>query len=248
MIIEKIKSSNGYRAKCECDWCGKGFEKQYYSAKRSSKQFCSMGCIGKWKSKYHSGKNSSIYGRKYSEEHRRNISEVKKGRKLSEETKSKISETLKGRMAGEKNPMYGKTFTEEHRRKLSESLLGNKRTLGFKHSEDAKKNMSEAQKRIDRVGKKNPMWNGGIKIHNGYVQIYKPNHPNTDVKGYVLEHRLVMEEHLGRYLRPEEVVHHENGITDDNRIENLRLFKNESAHTGYHNKLRTKKKQKLNIG
>ena len=78
---------------------------------------------------------------------------------------------------------------------------------------------------IHRSGENNPRWNGGRRIRTGgYVSLMAKDHPNADYGGYVVEHRLVMEEKIGRYLTKEENVHHLNGIRDDNRIENLELW------------------------
>jgi len=78
---------------------------------------------------------------------------------------------------------------------------------------------------IIRRGPKAGYWKGGRYKDNasGYVWVFNPNHPSCTKKGYVLEHRLVMEKFMGRHLRPNEIVHHKNKMKDDNRIENLEV-------------------------
>lgn len=78
----------------------------------------------------------------------------------------------------------------------------------------------------NRVGKDRWNWKGGrTKDTMGYILSNARNHPRArGNKGYVLEHILIMEKHLGRPLRKEETIHHKNGIRDDNRIENLELW------------------------
>jgi len=63
--------------------------------------------------------------------------------------------------------------------------------------------------------------NGKPKTSEGYIRVKQSNHPFADHHGYVLEHRLIMEQHLGRILDRKEFVHHLNGIRNDNRITNL---------------------------
>ena len=118
-----------------------------------------------------------------------------------------------------------KGLLQRYKWRHSNSLFKIGHTLGFQKGEKSW-----------MYGKKPPNYKGGHVNTQGYVMIFKPNHPNANNVGYVREHRLVMEEYLGRYLNNDEVVHHINGNKSDNRIENLELM-TKLEHDKYHTKL-----------
>ncbi len=78
------------------------------------------------------------------------------------------------------------------------------------------------------------MWNIEKIVSKGsYTYAVVTEHPKATVNGYVLEHRIIMENYLERLLDEEEVVHHCNGNRKDNDIENLELYIN-SEHVKLH--------------
>lgn len=81
-------------------------------------------------------------------------------------------------------------------------------------------------------GERHNHWRGGVKMSKGYRMVQHPNGAldKNNRRVYILEHRLVMEQYLGRPLLRDEVVHHKNNDILDNRIENLGLFVNNADH------------------
>jgi hypothetical protein len=83
-------------------------------------------------------------------------------------------------------------------------------------------------------GPRNPRWKGWTTLSPGYVLVKAPTgHPRTDHRGYVKRAVLVLEEKLGRYLTPDEHVHHRNHEVADDRPENLEAL-NAYEHSRLH--------------
>jgi hypothetical protein len=79
---------------------------------------------------------------------------------------------------------------------------------------------------------RHPGWKGGKMLTtHGYVLTKVFNRKNHDKKGYMLEHRVIMEDKIGRPLNKWEQVNHLNGIRTDNRPENLELVQ-KNRHYG----------------
>ena len=69
------------------------------------------------------------------------------------------------------------------------------------------------------------MWNIEKTVNKGdYLYAVVKGHPGASKYGYILYHRVVMQNHLGRLLMANEVVHHIDGNKFNNDISNLELM------------------------
>lgn len=85
----------------------------------------------------------------------------------------------------------------------------------------------------DTTGSNNPRWKGGRIKCGDRTMIKKPEHHRANCRGYVYEYVLIAEEKIGRSLHTDEIIHHINGNSNDNRPENLEVT-TQKAHTENH--------------
>lgn len=133
-----------------------------------------------------------------------------------------IGEIQKGKDIG-KTPKYGKYIW------LACVSCGTERWVELRYNRPRRARCHPCANKIrpHARGDRHPCWTGGRhKTKEGYIEILlQPDdffYPMVDARGYVREHRLVIAKQLGRCLHRWEVVHHFNGVKDDNRPNNLR--------------------------
>jgi len=107
--------------------------------------------------------------------------------------------------------------------------------------------------RISILGNKNPNWKNGIKIVQGYVYLYQPNHPFAK-KNYVKRANLKYESKINKikfskwleygcvkkypkksiFLQKGQIIHHRDRNRENDIMSNLKFFKSRSDHQKYH--------------
>lgn len=105
-------------------------------------------------------------------------------------------------------------------------------TTGIRVRQFLKRNGADRHFPTTQKGPKCHRWKGGVVVNkDGYREIMSRGHPHAKKHThYMLEHRLVMEKMIGRYLLPNEVVHHKDGNKLNNSPENLQLFSENAEH------------------
>jgi len=134
---------------CICMECGKDFKVKPYTIKQGKGKFCCKDCWYAWKSKNVVGENNPNYGKRWSEEKKKEFAESR---------------------MGESNPFFGGMVSEDHRRKLKSIRMGKSLSddtkkkisdshIGLKASDITKYKMS-----ISHAGDKCSRWKGGISF------------------------------------------------------------------------------------
>lgn len=140
----------------------------------------------------------------------------KSHRPVSKKTRKLFSNRMKGNKYG-----FQKGKAPWNKNKINHWIRGNKNC------------------NFGKFGENHPCWKGGIRLKpNGRWALYLPLHPFANKDGYIYRNRFVIEQILGRYLLPTEVVHHINFDKTDDHPNNLQLFSSNREHLHFHKSLK----------
>jgi hypothetical protein len=169
-----------------------------------------------------------------------------------------VSKNTEGKNNG--NYKHGKTIHNEcidchieidHRASRCNKCKGKIQSKSRKGTKLSKKTKELIGKRSKEKFTKSYMqkirnrFQGNKKITNGYILIKDYNHPHRNWANDIMEHRLVVEKVLGRYLTKKECVHHIDMTRNNNSPSNLYLCKNKSENLKIHASLNKLVKQLL---
>ncbi len=149
-----------------------------------------------------------------------------KGSKMTLESRIKMKEA---KLSNPTRYWLGKKRSKITCKKIS---IANKGRLTWNKGKKGLQHHTEEWKRKRSIIQKGKSFKKKI-IQEGYIFILNWNHPFHSKKGYIREHRLIVEKQIGRYLLPSEKTHHR-GKKDDNRPHMLMAFTCESAHQRFH--------------
>jgi hypothetical protein len=203
----------------ECERCGKRFIT--YATHRKQQRFCSPECIHEARQRrkqFNCTRCGAVVERRAARDKRTTSDNVFCSRQCHYAWQRE--ETDRIQKSSPPCPTCGKLFEQRSR------YPSQRKTYCSRECAVRDPNGSQMLGHAKTRRENSYRWKGGAVIRRGYCLRFVPEHPDCqgNTRQYVLEHRLVMEEHLGRYLTKQERVHHKNGDTLDNRIENLELW------------------------
>jgi len=133
------------------------------------------------------------------------------------------------------NERLSATEIAEQLKEFSPTIVGvlKRYHIPMRAKSEAIKLAFQRGRKIRPIAERNPNWSGGIIERSGYRLLWKPDYVGARKSGYVAEHRYIWEKAHG--LLPQSwVIHHLNGIKNDNRLENLIALPTKFHPSGRH--------------
>jgi len=241
--LAKLKYHDWIQVECKCEQCGKIFKRSFCEVKGHVHLFHNKECQYKWmrnngrldgkehppnwKGGKYKDKQGYVQVYVFKHPHADSMGYVKEHRLVMEK---KLGRYLKkDEVVHHKN-----SVRDDNRIENLELCVRGKRShppgASIIDVQKLKKEGRKVEINLDGKGKFERKVGIGrkkkqkrVRQPDGYITIYAPKHPCGAPSWQIAEHRLVVEKHLGRFLESWELVHHCNGIKDDNRISNLEL-------------------------